>query len=514
MPSKAEDLKILIVDDDEAFVQVFLKRLNSFDKFSCLCERSHSGAEMLDKVYRQAYDLIFLDADLPGMDGLEVLARVGQTTLPLPIVMTASRQNVRVATQAMKRGVLDFLLKEDLLALDLNFALPDFLRSFRLRQENAELKQINQMKDDFLATISHELRTPLTSILGLCEVLLTGRMGSLQDEQTQSLKKILTQSQNLVRLINQLLDIRAFTQSVTTLEMKRLDFRTVVAKEWDAVQAPFQKKAIKATLTAGAEPVWIEAHEDNLRKVVEQILLNAAKFTPKQGSVQAEVRRMDSGHVQFKVADSGQGIPANALPHVFQKFFHADQTLTRPYGGMGLGLAFCREVIEVHGGRIWVESKGSGQGTTVSFLLPGAPEPRAPRVAAPAAPSTNGKKTIVWVDDNTTLLDLVKYGFAGFAFPVNLLTAESGAAFLAHLEKGVPDLIVLDVMMPEIDGLELLERLRREPRTRNVPVLVVSGYKDVARTVLEKGANDFCAKPFQIHDIFKKIEGLLLAPSV
>jgi len=501
-------LKILIVDDDETFTDILARKLSRLEKYPAVCEVCHSGHDMLDHIYRQAYDLIFLDVGLPGMDGLEVLARVGQMTLPLPIIMVTGRDNARTAVEAMKRGVLDFYLKEDLLALDLALAVPRFMKIFRQRQENAELKHISQMKDDFLATISHELRTPLTSILGLCEVLLTGRMGALKDEQTHSLRKILAQSHNLVRIINQLLDIRAFTQGAAKLETQPTAFQSLVRRHWENAGPLFEKKGIKAALALPEEPLWVEAHEENLDKVVEQLLANALKFTPKDGQVRIEARKMDSGHVHFKVVDSGLGIPSASLPHVFQKFFHVDQTLTRPYGGMGLGLAFCREVIEAHGGRIWVESKGDNQGTMVSFILPGAAEPAVP---APSGLGANGhQKTILWVDDNPTLLELVEYSFAGFSYPVNLVTANGGRAALALLAKSTPDLIVLDVMMPEIDGLEMLDRLRKDPKTKGVPVLVVSGYKEAAKKALDRGADDYCLKPFRIQDVFKKIESLFL----
>jgi signal transduction histidine kinase len=506
MTSKVGTLKILLVDAEKAFVDSFIPRFTQLKDFTCSVEVCASGAEMLDRIYRQPCDLIFLDMDLPDMDAFEILSRVGQTTLPFPIVMMGRGVDARRAIEAMKRGILDYLMKDDLLALDLGGLLQRLLDSFRLRRENAELVQINQMKDDFLATISHELRTPLTSILGLSEVLLAGRMGPLQEKQSQSLKKVLEQSQLLVKLINQLLDIRNFTSESPKMEMKPLALKDLVGQQASAMQSLFERKGVKLAVDASGETAYVEAHAENLGKVLEHLISNALKFTPRDGEVRIDTRKTESGHVQFRVTDTGRGIPAESLPYVFQRFFHVDKSLTRPYGGMGLGLAYCKEVVEAHGGWIWVESKGHNQGTTVSVLLPKMREAPAERKAPPKAAQ---KKTILWVDDNPNLLELVEYGFAGFPHPVNLLTAQGGVSALATLRTQIPDLVVLDIMMSDMDGLELLDRLRADPQTQAVPVLVVSGYQEAAKMALERGANDLSLKPFRLQDVLKKIEALL-----
>jgi signal transduction histidine kinase len=516
MSSKVGTLRILVVDGDQAYTDAFVQRFATLKDFTASVEVSCTGADMLERVYRSPIDVVFLSMSLPDLDGLEVLSRLSQTTLPLPLVMMGADTQARQAVEAMKRGILDYLVKDDLLALDLSGLLSRLVESFRLRRENAELMQINQMKDDFLATISHELRTPLTSILGLSEVLLTGRMGALEERQAQSLKKILDQSHVLVKLINQLLDIRQLTQGQARLDAKPVSVQDLVLRQGAAMQTLFEKKGVKLVLDAGDDACFAAANAENLSKVVEHLIANGIKFTPKDGSVRVEVRKLDTGHVQFKVKDTGRGIPSESLPYVFQKFFHVDKSLTRPYGGMGLGLAYCKEVVEAHAGRIWVESKGTGQGTLVSFLLPGLRDPEpAPKDGKPV-PSVKPaptRKTVLWVDDNPNLLELVEYGFAGFQHPVNLITAQGGVAAVAKLKTQIPDLVVLDIMMADMDGLELLDRLKADPQMRDIPVLVVSGYKEAAKIAVERGATDFSLKPFRLQDVLKKIENLLFAAS-
>jgi signal transduction histidine kinase len=503
MKMKEVHLKIFVVDDDAQFVEAFAERFRKVGSYTTTMDTASTGAEMLEKIYFQSYDLIFLDLDLPDMDGVEILSRVGQTTLPLPIVMMAGKSDARLAVEAMKRGVLDFILKEDLLPADLPLLVRRLLTLFRMRRENAELQQINQMKNDFLATISHELRTPLTSILGLSEVLMSGRLGPLQAKQGESLKKILDQSHNLVRLIDQLLDIRALTQESMKMDMRSISLKDSLRKRVEAIHPLFQEKNVSLVFTAPDQDMSVEADELNLAKVMEHLLTNALKFTPSGGSVRVELKDVDRFHAQFKISDTGRGIPPEALTYVFQKFFHVDQTLTRPYGGMGLGLAFCKEVVEAHGGRIWVESQGENQGTLVSFVIP-----KTQKTSA-AARESGIKKSILWVDDNPNMLELIEYGFASFPHSITLHTAQSGAAALEKIKNEPPHLIVLDVMMADMDGLEVLTRLKNDPVTADIPILIVTGYQESARAAMGRGASDFCLKPFRIPEILQKIEGLL-----
>jgi CheY-like chemotaxis protein len=254
-------------------------------------------------------------------------------------------------------------------------------------------------------------------------------------------------------------------------------------------------------LAIPADPLEVKACVADLEKVFDQLLSNALKFTPAGGRAALELSE-DGLHAQARVTDTGQGIPPEALRFLFQKFYHADQSLTRSYGGMGLGLAFCKEAVEAMGGRIWAESKGEGHGASVAFSLPRA-VPQAP--VAPAS----GPRTILWVDDNPNMLELVEVGFSSMSRSVTLKTARGGVPALEMLKTLKPDLIVLDIMMADMDGLEVLAKLKARPATASVPVLVVSGYKEAAQAALQNGAAEFCLKPFRVADVIKKIDALL-----
>ncbi|MBL0059719.1 MAG: response regulator [Elusimicrobia bacterium] len=506
--SSSVPLRLLIADQDPAFVKLFARRMAELTAWTVTVESCGAGAELLQRIYAEPFDLVFMDLGLTDIGGLDLLARLARTSLPLPVVALSSENEARPAVEAMKRGVLDHVMKEDFATMDLGGFLGRLTETFRLKRENAELHQIGQMKNDFLATISHELRTPLTSILGLSELLMAGRMGPVADKQADGLRKVIEQSQNLARLINQLLDVQD-----TMLERAQGDFRPVslteiVDRHVTSLRPLFEKKGIQLALFLPGEPFFVHGHGESLGKVMEQLLLNALKFTPSGGGVTVSLQGMPPQGALLSVQDTGQGIPKEALGFVFQKFFHADPSLTRTTGGLGLGLAYCQHVVESHGGRIWVESAGSGQGTCVHISLA-----CLARKGFPPPVPARDHQLVLWVDDNPNMLELMEVGFASLPETVHLVTRQSGQAALEEARARPPDLIVLDLMMPDMNGLEVLSHLKADPATARIPVFVVTGYREAAQEAVAQGAVDSFLKPFRIPEILEKIREILRLPS-
>lgn len=499
-----QTLRLLLADRDAGFTRIFQERFRALADHIVTIETCTSGADLVERFYAQPYDLVFLDLALPGLDPKELLSRLSQTSLPLPVVALSSEHNTRPVVEAMKLGVLDHLMKEDFITLELAGFVGRLRETFRLRRENAELLQINQMKNDFLATISHELRTPLTSILGLSEILLAGRMGPLVPRQSESLKKIIEQSQNLAKLINQLLDVQDIVQERMRLDFRPLSLAEIAQARGDAVQPLFQQKGVTLRVEPMDDRLLFQGDREALDKVLEHVLLNALKFTPAKGLVLVSAKALPPRSVQLSVLDTGQGIPNEALPYVFQKFFHADQSLTRAYGGLGLGLAYCKHVVEALGGRIWVESAGVGKGTRVNMTFP--------QMGLKGVENGKSLKTVLWVDDNPNMLELIEVGFTALPPNVKLLTCRSGGAALESAATRPPDLIVLDIMMPDMNGLEVLDRLQKNEKTRKVPVMVVSGYREAAQEAVGRGAVDYFLKPFRVPEMLDKIRHHLGLP--
>ncbi|MBK8575663.1 MAG: response regulator [Elusimicrobia bacterium] len=501
-------LRVLVADEDPAFVRFFSQRMTALSDWAVTVESCASGADLMQRIYAETFDLVFMDMGLPDIDGLDFLTRLSQTTLPLPVVALSAKNESRHAVEAMKRGVLDHVMKEDFASMDLSGFLGRLTETFRLKRENAELRQIGEMKNDFLATISHELRTPLTSILGLSELILAGRMGVVGDKQADALRKVIEQSQNLARLINQLLDVQDTVQARAAADLRPVALVDFVNERATALRPMFEKKGIELRGVAPAAPVWVHGHAESIGKVLDHLLLNALKFTGAGGVVVFSVHPLATRSVRVSVQDTGQGIP-KALPFVFQKFFHADPSLTRGYGGLGLGLAYCQFVVESYGGKIWVESPGVGKGTEVHFTLP-CLDPAS--VGSSAPPPDH--QVVLWVDDNLNMLELMEVGFASLPESVQLVTRQSGQAGLDEARTRPPDLIVLDIMMPDMNGLEVLAHLKGDPVTRDIPVMIVTGYREAAEEAMERGATAYFLKPFRIPDILEKVRQQLKIPAL
>ena len=501
-------LRVLVADDDPAFVRFFAQRMTGLKEWAVTVESCASGAELMQRIYAETFDLVFMDLGLPDIDGLDFLTRLFQTTLPLPVVVLSAKNEARPAVEAMKRGVLDHVMKEDFATMDLGGFLGRLTETFHLKRENAELHQIGEMKNDFLATISHELRTPLTSILGLSELILAGRMGPVGDKQAEGLRKVIEQSQNLARLINQLLDVQDTVQSRARADLRPIPLVDLVNERATALRPLFEKKRIELRGVAPAEQIWIQGHMETIGKVLDHLILNALKFTSAGGVVVVGIHPMASRTVRVSVQDTGQGIPREALPFVFQKFFHADPSLTRGYGGLGLGLAYCQFVVESYGGKIWVESPGVGKGTVVNFTLPTLAE----EGVVPSTPLRD-HHVVLWVDDNINMLELMEVGFASLPESVQLVTRQSGQSCLDEARARPPDLIVLDIMMPDMNGLEVLAHLKGDPVTRDIPVMIVTGYREAAEEAMERGATAYFLKPFRIPDILEKVRQQLKIPA-
>jgi signal transduction histidine kinase len=493
-------MTVLLVDEDAVFLKSFSDRFREMEDIRARIDTCATAREMRNRIYSHPYDLIFLSDTLPDAAGLDLLAELSRTSVPLPIVMTAARDAGRAAVEAIKKGALDYLLKQDLLALDLAGFLRRQAQGFHLRRENAEFRHINQMKNDFLATVSHELRTPLTSILGMSEILLSERLGRLPEKPRGAARKIQEQAQGLARVINQLLEIQDFTQDRVTLRMGPLALPGLVDRVVTELRPLFEGKKVSLRLEVECPDRTVHGDADTLHKVVENILRNALKFTLPDGAVEVRLAETETGQVLIRIKDTGCGFPPQALPYVFQKFFHADPSLARSYGGLGLGLAYCKHAVDAHGGRVWVESDGPGKGAVVNVALP-----REDPGAGPGG-TRDGRSLLLWVDDNPTLLELIEYGFAGLSDSIALITARSGAAGLDHVRARRPDMVVLDVMMPDINGLEVLARLKTDPRTRDIPVMMVSGYREAAQEALEKGAVDCLLKPFRVSEVVDKVQ--------
>jgi PAS domain S-box-containing protein len=349
------------------------------------------------------------------------------------------------------------------------------------RHARAEAERASAMKDEFLATLSHELRTPLSAILGWSQIL---RLRHAPGELEQGLETIERNARVQTQLIEDLLDMSRIASGKLRLDMQQLQPASLLEAAIETVQPAATAKGIRLEKTLDASAGPVSGDPNRLQQVVWNLLSNAIKFTPRGGHVHVGLARVNSS-VAISVSDSGIGIKPEFLPNVFDRFRQADSSTTRVHGGLGLGLSIVKRLVELHGGSVRVESEGEGRGATFMVLLPCAPEQgaREPEQAriAPAGrvgfklSDLSGVKVLV-VDDEPDARELIRRVLT--ECEAEVLTAASATEALALLEHEAPDVLVTDIGMPEIDGYELLRRVRvlRSPHGRKIPAIALTAF--------------------------------------
>ena len=370
----------------------------------------------------------------------------------------------------------------------------------------------NQAKDEFLATLSHELRSPLSAILGWARIL---RREDIDPETTdRALDSIERNVRAQTQLIDDLLDVSRIVSGRLRLDIQTVELAPIIATCVDSIRPAAAKKgvALDAVLDFQA---FVSGDTERLQQVVWNLVSNAVKFTPKGGRVQIRLHRTES-IAEVRVSDTGQGIAPEMLPHVFDRLWQADSSTTRRHGGLGLGLAIARALVELHGGSIRAESPGLGKGATFTIRLPVALVPVQPEqtpppvsVAAPGTAGLNGIRILVVEDesDNRDVLDRVLTGRGA-----EVRAASSTDEALETLAGWVPDVLISDIAMPGADGYELIRRVRALPPDRGarVPAVALTAYvrSDDRRRALAAGFQTHVGKPVDPDELVLVITGL------
>lgn len=363
-----------------------------------------------------------------------------------------------------------------------------------------------RLKDEFLATISHELRTPLTAILGWARMLRAGKVGP--ENLDRALDSIERNSIAQVQLVEDLLDVSRIISGKLRLDVQSLDLVPVVEGAIESMQPAMAAKNIEFLhlIEPNAGPLSGDPHR--IQQVIWNLLSNAVKFTPKGGAVRLVVERMDSC-VQMTVSDTGQGIPPAIRSSIFERFKQADGNTARVHGGLGLGLAIVRHIVELHGGTVEARSEGEGRGAAFVVQLPFSPVrtdtlgPFRQRPTHPRPPISRPKElqglTVLVVDDEPDTRELLAEVLQQCGCSV--LTASSAEDAFAILDRASPRVAVCDIGMPEIDGYEFIERVRKRPADKGgrlvaVALTAFAGTED-RRRALRAGYQMHVAKPVE-----------------
>jgi PAS domain S-box-containing protein len=358
-----------------------------------------------------------------------------------------------------------------------------------------ERREVDRLKDEFVSVVSHELRTPLTSIRGSLGLLAAGKLGEVPEKGKRMLDIAVQNTDRLVRLINDILDIERIESGRVTMELHPVDAAELAHQAVDVMSAMAEKAGVRLFAWADRQPM--EADPDRILQVLTNLLSNAIKFSPQGAEVTVGVVR-EGPEVVFRVRDQGRGIPADRLESIFERFQQVDSSDARDKGGTGLGLAICRSIVQQHGGRIWVESE-PGQGSTFTFTLPGALEPR------PAAADDDGDGPLVLVcDDDPSIVQVVEEILRGWGYrTVGVTDGDSAVREATRLH---PDAILLDMMMPGMTGSDTLKALRQRADTRAIPVVILSALKPMPRVQRAREVVDWVEKPFQEGSLLHALE--------
>ncbi|MBE0682158.1 MAG: PAS domain-containing protein [Anaerolineales bacterium] len=389
-------------------------------------------------------------------------------------------------------------------------------RTAELHAANIALEKASKLKDEFLANMSHELRTPLNGVISLSESLHEGTYGELSARQKEILDVVGESGQHLLELINDILDLSKIEAGKLTLQYDILEIKGLCESSIRMVREPAQQKELRLSASVTDEVQTIYADSRRLKQMLVNLLSNAVKFTPQGGSVSLEVQKENEHAIRFSVRDTGIGITPEHLQKLFNPFTQLDSSYTRKYEGTGLGLALVRQLAEIHGGGVGVESE-PGMGSCFYFTVPIKGEYAlekqnqledfdTPKIHTPAR---QAPATILLAEDNPTNMMVTFDYLTSNGFTV--ITAVNGIEALEQAQTHRPDIILMDIQMPGVDGLEAIRRLRAAPEFDPVPIIALTalampGDRELC---LQAGANEYLAKPVSLKNLAETISDLL-----
>jgi PAS domain S-box-containing protein len=403
------------------------------------------------------------------------------------------------------------------LAVEANADRQRLLESERAARSEAE--RANRLKDEFLATLSHELRTPLNAVLGWATALRGSH--SPPQELAQGLETIERNARVQAQIIEDLLDTSRIISGKVRLDFQRLDLPAVLAEAINTVRATASAKGVRLQKIIDPLNAPVTGDPNRLQQVFWNLLSNAIKFTPKGGRIQVLLERVDS-HVEVSIVDTGEGISAEFLPYIFNRFQQADASTTRRHGGLGLGLAIVKELVELHGGSVRVKSAGTGKGATFIVKLPltvlhPLEEPwerehpqSKPRDLPPVPAISLNNVSVLVIDDESDARNLLKLLLESAGATVYLApSAEQGLEYL--LTKSV-DVLICDIGMPDVDGYSLMRRIRAldDGKKSEVAAVALTAYARLEdRTqAMRAGFQNHLSKPVEAAELLAVVQSL------
>ena len=449
-----------------------------------------------DAIGKTAFDMPEQDAAMAMHREDEAVLREGQP------------QHYRLERRTDKDGAEAWDMVTRLPLVDRSNATVGIIAIFRdvTDQVRAKVKIDDEVRrrDQFLAMLSHELRNPLGAVVSATATL---KATGIQDQtHTRSVDVLERQSRHMARLLDDLLDASRVTQNKIELRRRVVDLRLVAKEAADAVRPQAQERDMELTLNLPKEPLWVHGDATRLQQIQINLLTNAVKYTPRGGRVTLTAAPDRNGAAVVRVSDNGAGIPSQMLDSVFDLFVQARHTLDHSDGGLGVGLTLVRALVEMHGGTVSAHSDGDGKGSEFAVRLPMTAPPV--EIDVPTALPTSvipAGTTVVVVEDNADSLEMLcsMLKLAG----ATCHSARDGRSALALMDKLSPQVVILDVGLPHLDGLEVARRIRSNPRHAGVRLIALTGYglPSDRQATAEAGFDYHLVKPVQPADLFNVI---------
>jgi two-component system sensor histidine kinase ChiS len=399
-----------------------------------------------------------------------------------------------------------------------------------LEETNKELQRLDELKDEFLANVSHEIRSPLQGIIGLVESIVGGAAASLDTKTMNNLHLIMSNTRRLASLVNDILDLSRLKNFDILLQKTSVDIHAVASLVLSLLQPVIDQKALTVRNRIKPKTVYVDGDPDRLQQILMNLINNAIKFTEK-GTITVSVKRKSvNGKVVVAVADTGRGIPVDKKDVIFEAFEQGEESITRSYGGTGLGLTIAKNLVELHGGTMWVESEPN-KGSCFYFSLPRAPkrmeedtrviEKQVPvpdqkimkdvpddllvqRIIRSVVAEKDASRVMVVEDETINLQILVDHlALAGYA--VEIATDGHQALEMIH-ENDPPDLILLDIMLPGMSGYEVCGIIRERYSQYELPIIMLTAR---SKPGLEVGANDYIVKPVEKRELLARVRNFI-----
>lgn len=382
------------------------------------------------------------------------------------------------------------------------------LKLERSAREAAE--ESNRLKDEFLATVSHELRTPLTAILGWARLLEDGSLDSSVAQQ--AIETIWRNAKAQAQIVDDILDVSRIITGNLYIDLHPIEVVPVVRNAISVVQPTADAKGIRIETQIDNTPAMISGDANRLQQVIWNLLSNAVKFTNSGGLVQVKLSQANSA-VEISITDTGQGIQPEFLPYVFDRFSQADSTTTRHHGGLGLGLAIARHLVEIHGGTIRAASRGKGKGATFTITLPLIEAVM--KTGELAAVGENGLATmpqlsgvnVLLVDDDSDTLNVMATALAGRQ--ANVTAVSSAGEAIQAIKQNRPDVLVSDIAMPDVDGYGLIAKVRSLEKgdAQSIPAVAITAYakEEDRKRALSSGFQIYLPKPVELAELVRVV---------